>query len=141
MPAPAAAQYNADSAALNAAWNELEPILQANGVTILPPDEMPGEPAPPDLPSTPTGQKGGPWNVPGANADEVIDGTRFTGHSLDEMQSEGIPLSVVQHALRNGLSEPGKLGRTILYDPANNVSVIQDVDGTIVTVTYGHSRG
>jgi hypothetical protein len=71
----------------------------------------------------------------------IIDGTRFTGHSLDEMQSEGIPLSVVQNALRNGLSEPGKLGRTILYDPANNVSVIQDIDGTIVTVTYGHSRG
>jgi len=145
MEAPAAAHYNARTAELNAAKAELEAILRARGVTILEPGEAPppgpGGQSPPDLPSTPTGQSGTPMNVPKVNADEVIDGTRFSGHALDEMQSDGIPLSVVQNALRNGIAEPGKLGRTILYDPANNISVIRDVDGSIVTVTYGHSRG
>jgi hypothetical protein len=54
------------------------------------------------------------------------------------MQSDGIPLSAVQRALHVGSIETGRLGRTIFYDAANNISVIQDPDGTIVTVSYGH---
>lgn len=72
MPAPAAANYNARNAELWAAWNELQPILEANGVTVLPPGATPppgpltppsngpapSEPSAPSAPpqsSTPTG--------------------------------------------------------------------------------------
>lgn len=50
----------------------------------------------PPQPSAPTGRRGSPMDVPrGTNAPAVIDGRSFSGHALDEMQSDGIPASVV----------------------------------------------
>ncbi len=93
----------------------------------------------PSLPQSPTGQRGGPMRVePGTNGPATIDGIPFKGHALDEMQSDGIPLSAVNRALRVGAIEPGKYGRTIFYDAVNNISVVQDPSGEIVTVSYGH---
>lgn len=76
----------------------------------------------------------------GTNAPATIDGTPFTGHALDEMQSDGIPVSVVQNALRTGLSAPSRGGTTVFYDPVNNVSVVQSAGGSIVTVSFGDLR-
>ncbi|WP_219066579.1 hypothetical protein, partial [Candidatus Mycobacterium methanotrophicum] len=93
----------------------------------------------PPLSQGPIGQRGSPLNVPkGTNSPATIDGVNFTGHAIDEMQSEGIPLSAVNRALHVGAIEPGKFGRTIFFDATNNISVIQDLDGTIVTVSFGH---
>ncbi|WP_139829579.1 PPE domain-containing protein [Mycobacterium gastri] len=97
--------------------------------------------APSPDPSTPTGQRGGPMDVrPGTNAPTTIDGTSFSGHALDEMQSDGIPVSVVQNTLRNGLSAPSIGGTTVFFDPVNNVSVVQAASGKIVTVSFGDLR-
>jgi hypothetical protein len=52
------------------------------------------------------------------------------------MQGRGIPLSTVERALRVGEIIASRDGTTMFYDAVNNV--IQDVDGTIVTVSFGH---
>jgi Domain of unknown function (DUF4258) len=142
MEAGAAAQYNARSAELNATKAALEARLRELGVTILPEDApVPANPGPPDLPSTPTGQSGSPMDVPpGTNVPETINGTPFSGHALDQMQGRGIPLSVVENALQNGLRAPTWGDRTIIYDPANHISVVQAADGTVITVIFGDRR-
>jgi hypothetical protein len=76
----------------------------------------------------------------GTNAPATLEGTSFSGHALDEMQSEGIPVSVVNNALRTGLSAPSRGGTTVFFDPTNNVSVVQASDGTVVTVSFGDLR-
>jgi hypothetical protein len=128
---------------LNSSNTQYTPVKDAVRTDIpswtQPAPEQPHAPAPD--PSTPTGQRGGPMDVPpGTNAPATIDGTPFSGHALDEMQSDGIPVSVVQNALRNGLSAPSRGGRTVFYDPDNHISVVQAADGTIITVTYGDRR-
>ncbi|SOX52908.1 hypothetical protein MAAFP003_1576, partial [Mycobacterium ahvazicum] len=95
----------------------------------------------PPQPSAPTGKRGSPMDVPrGTNAPAVIDGRSFSGHALDEMQSDGIPASVVNNVLRTGLSAPSRGGTTVFYDPTNNISVVQAPSGSIVTVSYGDLR-
>jgi hypothetical protein len=95
----------------------------------------------PPQPSAPTGKRGSPMDVPrGTNAPAIINGKSFSGHALDEMQSDGIPESAVDNALRTGVSAPSRGGTTVFYDPANHISVIQAADGTIVTVSYGDLR-
>ncbi|WP_176358144.1 DUF4258 domain-containing protein [Mycobacterium persicum] len=97
--------------------------------------------APSPDPSTPTGQRGGPMDVrPGTNAPATIDGTSFSGHALDQMQGRGIPVSVVQNALQNGLRSPSRGGKTVFYDPDNHISAVQAADGTIITPTFGDRR-
>lgn len=95
----------------------------------------------PPQPSAPTGRRGSPMDVPrGTNAPAVIDGRSFSGHAVDEMQSDGIPASVVNNVLRTGLSAPSSGGTTVFYDPSNNISVVQAPSGSIVTVSYGDLR-
>jgi PPE family len=124
----------------NAKYTPASPATRADIPSwTQPAPEQPHAPSPD--PSTPTGQRGGPMDVPrGTNAPATIDGTAFSGHALDEMQSDGIPVSAVQNALRNGLSAPSRGGRTIFYDPDNHISVVRAADGTIITVTYGDRR-
>jgi hypothetical protein len=95
----------------------------------------------PPEPSAPTGQRGSPMDVPrGTNAPAVIDGRSFSGHALDEMQSDGIPVSVANNVLQTGLSTPSRGGTMVFYDPDNNISVVQGPSGSIVTVSYGDLR-
>jgi hypothetical protein len=56
---------------------------------------------------------------PRTNTPATIEGIHFSGHAIDEMQGDGIPLSAVNRALRIGAIEPGKFGRTIFYDAIN----------------------
>jgi hypothetical protein len=92
-------------------------------------------------PSTPTGQRGSPLRVPrGTNVPGTIDGTSFSGHALDELQSDGIPPSVANNTIQNGLPAASRGGTTVFYDPANNVSVVQASNGNVVTVSYGDLR-
>ncbi|WP_232428416.1 DUF4258 domain-containing protein [Burkholderia ubonensis] len=55
------------------------------------------------VPSTPTGQGGSPMDVkPGTNSPATIGGISYSGHALDEMQSDGIVPSVVKNAIETG---------------------------------------
>ena len=85
-------------------------------------------------PSTPTGRRGSPMNVPrGTNTPEVINGRQYTGHALDQMQSRGIPSSVVEDAIQNGTKSPGNTPGTTM-NQSSNVSVVTNSSGGVVTV-------
>ena len=56
--------------------------------------------------SSPIGRRGNPMNVKrGTNSPEVINGRKYTGHALDQMQGRGIPSSVAR-SLREMIQEP-----------------------------------
>jgi hypothetical protein len=91
--------------------------------------------------STPVGRQGSPLDVPrGTNTPTSIDGTSFSGHAIDELQSDGIPPSAANDAIRNGESAASRGGTTVYYSPANNISVVQSSSGNVVTVSYGDLR-
>jgi RHS repeat-associated protein len=85
-------------------------------------------------PSTPTGRRGSPMDVPrGTNAPATINGRQYTGHALDQMQSRGIPSSVVEDAIQNGIKSPGNTsGTTVNLGP--DVKVVTNSSGGVVTV-------
>jgi len=90
-------------------------------------------------PSTPTGQRGSPMDVPkGSNEPATIDGRDYSGHALDQMQGRGIPPAAVDDAIRNGNSRPDKIfpdTRTEHTSPDGRVVVITDTgSGRVVTV-------
>jgi RHS repeat-associated protein len=91
-------------------------------------------------PSTIVGRKEAPINVPdGTNEPRTINGIPYSGHALDRMQAQGLVPSVVENTLKVGNVGPGnRLNATTYYDPANNVTVVQNnKTGRIVTVHYG----
>jgi hypothetical protein len=91
-------------------------------------------------PSTPTGQRRSPMDVPrGTNAPTEIDGISYGGHSIDEMQSEGFTPSVVKDAIENGQEAVGASGRVGYYSPENKVTVIME-NGRVVTVSSGYLK-
>jgi RHS repeat-associated protein len=90
-------------------------------------------------PSTPVGRRGAHINVPDKTNDPAtINGLDYSGHALDQMQSQGIVPSVVMNAIEHGIPLPGKTSGTVAYyDPGNNVFVVQNYStGNIVTVYY-----
>jgi len=81
-----------------------------------------------------------PAGVPPRNPSGNINDVPYSGHSLDQMQNQGIPPSVTTQAIENGTQSPGNLpGTTRYYDPTNNVSVIRDATtGNVITVRPGN---
>lgn len=61
----------------------------------------------------------------------------YTGHALDKMQERGIMPSVVDDAIAHGRMTKARGGRIKYYDKKNNISVITEGDGRVVTVRYG----
>nr|WP_231398269.1 hypothetical protein [Photorhabdus temperata] len=53
------------------------------------------------------------------------------------MQDRGITPSVVENTIKNGMSTPSRGGTTVHYDPMNNVSIVTNESGKVVTVKYG----
>jgi hypothetical protein len=87
--------------------------------------------------STPVGKPGSPMQVkPGTNAPATINGVRYSGHALDQMQARGVTPTVVQDTLRTGVRSQGHSGRTVYTNANNRVTVVQERDGTIVTVIH-----
>jgi hypothetical protein len=78
---------------------------------------------------------GPPRNLPGE-----FNGQPFSGHAFDQLQNRGIPPSVVDQAVQNGIPNPGNTpGTTRFYDPTNNLSVVQDnATGNIITIRPGN---
>jgi filamentous hemagglutinin len=94
-------------------------------------------------PSTPTGQGGSPMDVsPGTNSPATIGGISYSGHALDEMQSDGIVPSAVQNAIETGTAVSGKNPGTVAYyDSVNNITVVtSSSSGKVITVSFGKIR-
>lgn len=84
------------------------------------------------------GRSGSPIDIaPGTNAPTEINGTQFSGHALDQMQGRGIPPSVVQNTIDQGVGAAGRGGATVYYDSVNNVSVVVSSSGRVITVYPG----
>lgn len=71
-------------------------------------------------------------NTPGA-----VDGTDYAGHVFDRMQDRGLTPSVIQNTIENGVPTPSRGGTTVFYDSVNNVSVVTNSEGKVITVKYG----
>ena len=66
-----------------------------------------------------------------------IDGIDFSGHALDRMQDRGIPISVIKETIIHGKKTNLGEGVSKYYDIKNNISVITNTDGKVITVRYG----
>ncbi|MDR0786514.1 MAG: hypothetical protein LBG44_01370, partial [Gemmatimonadota bacterium] len=89
--------------------------------------------------STPIGRVGNPINVKaGTNAEAIIEGRQYGGHALDQMQGRGVMPSAVENTVRVGTSSLDPIpGRVRYYDPTNNLTVITESNGNVVTVITG----
>lgn len=91
-------------------------------------------------PSTPVGGSGPKTaDIPkGNNEPAIIDGIRYGGHALDQMQGRGVPPSAVKDAIDNGSAEPDRdhpETRTKHVGEDGRITVITDNDtGTVITV-------
>ncbi|WP_416192262.1 MafB family polymorphic toxin [Neisseria sp. CCUG12390] len=74
---------------------------------------------------------------PVRNTPTEINGRQYSGHALDRMQDRGILPSVIENTIRTGQQTKGRNGTTSHYDPINNVKVITNQSGGVVTTTYG----
>jgi len=58
------------------------------------------------------------------------------------MRAQGLTPSVVEQAVQKGVSCPGRFaGTTVKYDPVNNVSVVVNSEGSVVTTSFGKLAG
>lgn len=74
----------------------------------------------------------------GTNAATTINEIDYSAHAIDQMQERGIPPSVVQNAIQNGVVYPIREGTIGYYDSVNNVRVITSGStGNVVTVIPG----
>ncbi|MBP1149976.1 MULTISPECIES: RHS repeat-associated core domain-containing protein [Methylocaldum] len=91
--------------------------------------------------SAPSGRNGFPLqNAPyqqTRNPDAVVNGRRYCGHALDQMQNRGLTPSVIEDTIKNGQRSPDPIpDRTRIYNSDNNITVI--VEGNdVVTVIPG----
>ncbi|MDO3382376.1 RHS repeat-associated core domain-containing protein [Gilvimarinus algae] len=68
----------------------------------------------------------------------TFNGTKFSGHALDQMQNRGIMPSVVLNVIRTGKIFRTRAGTTGFYDAVNNIRVIIDSKtGKVITVIWG----
>jgi filamentous hemagglutinin len=78
-----------------------------------------------------------PSYQPVRNVPATISNREYSGHSLDRMQDRGITPSVVENVIKSGVSQPSRGGTTAHYDAANNISVVTNSSGKVITVKYG----
>ncbi|BBB62226.1 hypothetical protein UNDKW_3953 [Undibacterium sp. KW1] len=78
-----------------------------------------------------------PGYQPVRNEAGTVDNTDYSGHALDRMQDRGIMPSVIADTIANGVATPGRGGTTIYFSKTNNVTVVTNSDGKVVTTMYG----
>jgi len=78
-----------------------------------------------------------PYYQPVRNTSTEIGGISYSGHALDRMQDRGLMPSVIKNTINNGVISDGRLGTKLYYDKINNVSVVRNSQGKVVTVKYG----
>ncbi|MBN1281831.1 MAG: hypothetical protein JW985_02575, partial [Alphaproteobacteria bacterium] len=94
-------------------------------------------------PKTPIGRKGNPLEVtPKTNQPTIIDNQPYSGHALDQMQSDGIMPTVVKNITNTIKPTSGnKPGTFVYYDPINNVSVVTNAKtNNVMTVSRGQLK-
>jgi len=76
------------------------------------------------------------------NTPTVIGERKFTGHALDQMRGRGLPPSVVENTVQTGIPYPGNTpGTTQYYDPINDVTVVVNENGDVITTRKGPPTG
>jgi hypothetical protein len=78
-----------------------------------------------------------PVYQPVRNEPATVGGRDYSGHALDRMQDRGLMPSVVHNAIETGIPTPSRGGTIIHYDSLNNISVVTNSKGKVVTVKYG----
>lgn len=98
----------------------------------------------PREPALPLGSKQNQMNQPKnpsyqpvRNEAGTISNREYSAHSLDRMQDRGIMPSVVENTIKTGTATPSRGNTTSYYDATNNVSVVTNSSGKVVTVKYG----
>ena len=72
---------------------------------------------------------------PVQNIPTRINGRDFSGHALDQMRNRGLTPSVVENAIQIGNHYSGnRPGTTLINDAINNVKVVINQNGKIITV-------
>ena len=88
--------------------------------------------------TTPVGRSGATeLNVTSPNAAGQVDGVAYSGHAFDQMQARGIVPSAVKDAINYGAEFAGADGTTVYYSSVNNLSVVLNGEGTVVTTSWG----
>ena len=82
----------------------------------------------------PVGHKGSELKINIHNGSQIINGIKYSGHSLDRMQGRGLVPSVIKDAITNPIKVyKGNTSNTVVYE-SSNVKVVVNSEGTIVTV-------
>lgn len=89
--------------------------------------------------STPIGRLGNPITVKlGTNAEGIIGSRQFGGHALDQMQGRGVMPSAVENTISVSRATLDPIpGRIRYYDATNNLTVVTEANGRVVTVITG----
>ena len=67
-----------------------------------------------------------------------IQGLRYTGHALDQMQNRGFTPSVVEEAKKNCSRVLGKEPLTVVYyDEINKTTIVLNTKVDVITISYG----
>ena len=77
--------------------------------------------------------------APARHTEHVINGRRFCDHAVDQMQNRGIPPSAVENTISVGKKEFSG-GKLLYYDKENNITVITETNGDVVSTYYGKGR-
>jgi hypothetical protein len=78
-----------------------------------------------------------PSYQPVRNQPGVVNGRDYSGHAFDRMQDRGLMPSVIENAVSVGTKTPSRLGTSVHYDPVNNVTVVLNAQGRVITVRGG----
>lgn len=70
------------------------------------------------------------------NAPGKIGDIPYSGHAFDQMQNRGLPPSVAEQAMQEGIPSPGQtIEKVEYYDPVNRVVVVRNKDtGNVISV-------
>jgi RHS repeat-associated protein len=72
---------------------------------------------------------------PVQNAPGSVLGREYSGHAFDQMRNRGLTPTVVENAIQTGSRAPGNtVGTTLIHDAGNNVTVIINSSGRVITV-------
>lgn len=110
----------------------------SSGTATPPVNSSPREPALPlGSKQNQMNQPKNPSYQPVRNEAGTISNREYSAHSLDRMQDRGIMPSVVENTIKTGTATPSRGNTTSYYDATNNVSVVTNSSGKVVTVKYG----
>jgi len=83
-----------------------------------------------------SGRSGYELKIKSNSAGEVC-GRSYSGHAFDRMQGRGITPSVVENTITTGLPTSQTGGATKYFDPINDLTVILNSSGRVITVFPG----